>query len=141
MDISLSNSARAHLALLLPMLEELVRLAAKGDTRPQEDACRRVFQKYDKDDDGCITPYELKVVLNVELGLCLSQSLLDRALREMDANRSGEVSWQEFRSWWFTSGSSFAMEALTEIRHTLRYISCYQAPSHRQITETNGCSC
>ena len=61
------------------------------DADSQELAAREVFDKFDADDSGSIGIAELRAMLNL-LGLHPSEEELERSIRAVDPDGSGEVS-------------------------------------------------
>jgi calmodulin len=66
---------------------------------PDEHRLRRIFDDLDDDNSGALSAAEL-LTLTRDLGLSLTQRELDEAMREMDADGSGEVDFIEFSQWW-----------------------------------------
>jgi len=90
----------------------LVQLAAMVDEGPQvevkttlregevsEEWCREVFDKFDANKSGEIDIRELQQ-LTRSLGLSLDRESINNAMFELDQNRNGAISFEEFWTWW-----------------------------------------
>ncbi len=71
--------------------------AVAGDG--EGDETREIFAAYDRDGSGSIDRAEFSRLLEA-LGAAPSEDELAVALGVVDANRSGKISWAEFRAWW-----------------------------------------
>lgn len=60
-----------------------------------------IFQRYDRDRSGYINRNEFSRLLE-GLGQDLPEEELEIALDVVDADRSGRVSWGEFKRWWLS---------------------------------------
>lgn len=60
-------------------------------------ACDAMFNSFDADGDGYLTPHEFSVALN-SLGLHVNEKELDEILQIFDENRDGKISRKEFDS-------------------------------------------
>lgn len=58
---------------------------------------REAFRVFDRDNDGFITPQELKTLL-ISLGLDSSAEVIRRMINEADRNRDGKIDFNEFRA-------------------------------------------
>ena len=58
---------------------------------------RKVFDRYDANKSGSIDAKELGKVLSA-LGLSMSTAEVAQALKELDTDASGQLSWDEFES-------------------------------------------
>lgn len=58
---------------------------------------REAFRIFDRDNDGFITPQELKTLL-ISLGLDSSAEVIRRMINEADRNRDGKIDFNEFRA-------------------------------------------
>ena len=76
-----------------------IRLSA---VEPAEMA-RELFAKMDLNGDGLLDRSEISALAS-RLGKKLTEAQLDDAMKEMDADGSGEVDVGEFQSWWSTIG-------------------------------------
>eukprot|EP00759_Apiculatamorpha_spiralis_P017370 PhF_6_TR23331/c0_g1_i1/m.33041 len=65
----------------------------------EKTAIRAVFDKYDTDKSGFLDLGELRFCVK-DLGCTMNDSELHFALQEMDANKDGEISFDEFLDWW-----------------------------------------
>ena len=62
-------------------------------------AIKKVFNYYDKNNDGLIDKNELNNLCR-NLGDPLTKAELDCALYELDKNNSGKIEWEEFIYYW-----------------------------------------
>ena len=62
-------------------------------------AIKKVFNYYDKNNDGSIDKNELNNLCR-NLGDPLTKAELDCALYELDKNNSGKIEWEEFIYYW-----------------------------------------
>lgn len=58
-----------------------------------------IFKSFDRDGSGSIDRAELSRLLEA-LGQMIDEDELNVALAVIDANNSGKISWDEFKSWW-----------------------------------------
>lgn len=58
-----------------------------------------IFKSFDRDGSGSIDAAELSRLLEA-LGQRPDEAELAVALDVIDANRSGRISWDEFKAWW-----------------------------------------
>ena len=58
-----------------------------------------VFKSFDRDGSGSIDRGEFARLLEA-LGQAIGEEELEIALDAVDSNRSGRISWAEFKSWW-----------------------------------------
>jgi len=90
----------------------MVQLANIGDLVPDvkmstvlhtgdlnEQACKAVFDRFDANKSGDIDIRELHSLTRA-LGLSLDRESINNAMFELDRNRNGAISWEEFWSWW-----------------------------------------
>ncbi|TYH92765.1 hypothetical protein ES332_A13G206400v1 [Gossypium tomentosum] len=60
-----------------------------------EDELKEAFRVFDKDQDGYISPYELRLVM-MNIGEKLTDEELEQMIREADLDRDGQVNYEEF---------------------------------------------
>lgn len=72
---------------------------AEPDDREPKDEVLEVFRHYDRDASGSIDAAELARLLEA-LGMAPTEEELSVALDVVDRDRSGKISWSEFRAWW-----------------------------------------
>jgi len=90
----------------------LVQLVAIGDLAPDvkmstvlnsgdlnEITCKAVFDRFDANKSGDIDIRELHSLTRA-LGLSLDRESINNAMFELDRNRNGAISWDEFWVWW-----------------------------------------
>ncbi len=65
------------------------------------DEVLQTFRHYDRDGSGSIDAREFARLLEA-LGQAPTEEMLREALDVVDVNRSGRISWREFRAWWAT---------------------------------------
>ena len=78
---------------------------AFGQKAAEAEVIRAAFDKIDADKSGFIDGDELKMI-GRELGVPMSKSDIDAALKIMDENGDNEIEFEEFRDWWVLQGSS-----------------------------------
>ena len=61
-----------------------------------EDELKEAFRVFDRDNDGFITPQELRSLL-ISLGLDSSPEVIRKMIGEADRNRDGKIDYHEFR--------------------------------------------
>jgi Ca2+-binding EF-hand superfamily protein len=61
----------------------------------------KVFKSFDKDNSGFIDINELKDV-SVELGRPLDAAELEECMKDLDQNKDGKISYDEFANWWLS---------------------------------------
>jgi calmodulin len=77
-------------------LEEFVKMMSKKvQTDENEKELREAFQVFDKDQDGFISPYELRFVMQ-NLGERLTEEEVVEMIREADLDGDGKVNFTEF---------------------------------------------
>jgi serine/threonine-protein phosphatase 2B regulatory subunit len=80
-------------------LEGLSKFSARGN---KEEKLRFAFSIYDIDRDGFISNGELFIVLKIMVGTNLNdnsiQQLVDRTIVEMDKDKDGKISFEEFKN-------------------------------------------
>lgn len=72
-----------------------------------------VFDAIDSNENGYLEENELEEVATI-LGFNMSQQEVDKAFKEMDENKNGRVSMEEFTGWWTKSKSSPFRKKLSE---------------------------
>lgn len=90
----------------------MVQLAAVVDETPDaemktvlrgedisENSCRQVFDRFDANKSGEIDIRELQQLTRA-LGLSMDRESINNAMFELDKNRNGSISFEEFWSWW-----------------------------------------
>lgn len=61
----------------------------------------KVFKSFDKDNSGFIDLVELKDV-STELGHTLDTAELEECMKDLDLNKDGKISLEEFTIWWLS---------------------------------------
>lgn len=61
----------------------------------------KVFKSFDKDNSGYIDINELKEV-SQELGRPLDAAELEECMKDLDQNKDGKISYEEFSTWWLS---------------------------------------
>lgn len=61
-----------------------------------------IFERYDEDGSGSISPSELRSMLK-DLGAPADPESVERAIVELDEDNSGDISFDEFIRWWLKS--------------------------------------
>ncbi|GMJ12193.1 calmodulin-like 11 [Hibiscus trionum] len=70
-------------------------MARKLKEAESEEELEEAFRVFDKDQDGYISPYELRQVM-VNMGETLTDEELDQMIREADLDGDGQVNYEEF---------------------------------------------
>merc|ERR1712151_1124558 len=84
-----------------------------------------VFDKYDKDKSGSISKAELKDIC-YSLGHPLSDAELTIALKVLDEDGNGVISYNEFKDWWAKKESRFdAFESEEEMKWLSNFIDMF----------------
>ena len=96
--------------------EEFVQLLFRLNEELEE-TIKKVFTSFDADNSGFIDSHELQSVSR-ELGKELTEEELKQVLSELDENRDGKISYEEFRNWWKSGrrASGRVMKKLTSLR-------------------------
>jgi hypothetical protein len=66
-----------------------------------EEVMKKVFKAFDTDNSDYIDSAELKEVAK-ELGKPLDAAELDECLKDLDQNKDGKISYEEFSQWWLS---------------------------------------
>lgn len=87
---------------------------------------REVFESMDADNSGSLDHEEITEMIAKHLGMKLKPAELEEALKQMDDDSSGEVSFSEFYAWWTKDETQATfqkaikrMEAVKEVFDTL----------------------
>jgi Ca2+-binding EF-hand superfamily protein len=94
-------------AVLMAMPEPLTAEADRmRTTMPKEllveSECKKVFDRYDVNNSGEIDLRGLSSLVR-SLGLSLDREAINHAMLDLDLNRNGTISWEEFWLWWQTA--------------------------------------
>lgn len=98
------QSAEPQYAVLTPMpapvQEEapVMRTTISKDLL-EENACKKVFDRYDINKSGEIDLRELAQLVR-SLGLSMDRESINNAMFDLDLNQNGTISWSEFWAWW-----------------------------------------
>lgn len=60
---------------------------------------RKIFDSFDTDKSGFIDSAELAAV-SKELGRTMDDAELEECLKDLDQNKDGKISYDEFSRWW-----------------------------------------
>merc|ERR1719333_2027801 len=63
------------------------------------EVCEEVFKRFDQNNSGEIDVRELQQLTRA-LGLSLDRESINNAMFELDRNRNGAISFEEFWTWW-----------------------------------------
>jgi calmodulin len=66
-----------------------------------EEVIKKVFKAFDTDNSGFIDAQELADV-SKELGKVMDQAELEECLKDLDQNKDGKISLEEFQAWWLS---------------------------------------
>ena len=66
---------------------------------------RRIFQRFDTNNDGTIDEEELQEVRK-HMEVCLSQQEVDRIIKLMDTNQDGVINYEEFLDYYKQQSSA-----------------------------------
>ncbi|GMU62910.1 MAG: hypothetical protein AMXMBFR34_46730 [Myxococcaceae bacterium] len=83
----------------LPPMHTSVAHPELEDAGDEHDEVFEIFRAYDRDASGSIDRGEFSRLLEA-LGMEISEEELAIALDVVDSNRSGRISWDEFKAWW-----------------------------------------
>ncbi|KAK8532086.1 hypothetical protein V6N12_053535 [Hibiscus sabdariffa] len=79
-----------------PTAEELRNMINEVDTDAEgEEELKEAFRVFDRDQDGYISPYELRQGM-INIGETLTDEELDQMIREVDLDGEGRVNYEEF---------------------------------------------
>mmetsp|Transcript_11045 Transcript_11045/g.11140 ORF Transcript_11045/g.11140 Transcript_11045/m.11140 type:complete len:109 (+) Transcript_11045:337-663(+) len=98
---------------------------------------RKAFKAFDLDGSGYIDSNELAEV-SKELGKALDSAELDECLKDLDQNKDGKISYEEFSQWWLSGrqGLSKAMRRLLAIKlKTLQFMDSISGTLKETIQE------
>lgn len=90
------------LVQLATIVEEKKEVRMKTTMRKEdlsEKACKEMFDRFDANKSGEIDLRELENLCRA-LGLSLSRESLNNSMFELDTNRNGAISFEEFWDWW-----------------------------------------
>mmetsp|Transcript_95127 Transcript_95127/g.264322 ORF Transcript_95127/g.264322 Transcript_95127/m.264322 type:complete len:189 (+) Transcript_95127:118-684(+) len=76
---------------------------AEEDQGEVLEIARKAFAKHDRDDSGQIEAKELGGLIAEIMGKRMSPLELEEALKVLDADGSGTISWREFRQWFLSN--------------------------------------
>ena len=107
----------------------------------ERDEIRAIFDEYDTDKSGSLEPQEVSECA-AKLGAKMTPEELDAAVKALDANKDGKISFDEFVEW-FTSDSKLgglSGPLLTAVRLKMRMVKAQQAAtSHlRTLDRSEG---
>ncbi|MDP2437131.1 MAG: EF-hand domain-containing protein [archaeon] len=85
---------------------------------------KRVFDKYDTDKSGKISPAEFKEMV-YELGYHLSDVEFDLAIKLLDKDGDKEISYSEFAEWWRTEDRFSKLQVLFSVSSSFRISSFF----------------
>lgn len=125
--------------LTLPQIPGGVTLAAmqcalKGHAAGRHEAanCREIFEEFDVENSGDLTPEELQKVC-ATLGNLLGKEGIDDLYAELDEDGDGTVSLEEFENWWERDVAP--NQAINSRVKRLRCASQLQASLYRQFQQ------
>lgn len=109
------NKPEPVLVQLAVMVDDKEEVEPRTVLRAQdmnENNCKQVFDRFDANKSGEIDIRELQQLTRA-LGLSMDRESINNAMFELDQNRNGSISFDEFWSWWQSvatrgSGGSFA---------------------------------
>lgn len=84
---------------MLKGMNKVIKNAMAKKTMNKNDHIKEIFRQFDKDGSGTIDRFEL-ADLTAALGAELSDDQLDTAMASLDTSGDGEVSVDEFVTWW-----------------------------------------
>jgi len=91
-----------------------------------QEALRKVFDSFDKDKNGSIDIGEIKALAK-ELGHEITDSDVQKIFSEIDTNKDGKISFEEFAIWWH-SGKATKLEGLVY----------YQLKAQKLLSKAHG---
>lgn len=96
------NKPEPVLVQLTPVNDEQEEVEVKTVLRTQdinEVSCKQIFDRFDANKSGEIDIRELQQLTRA-LGLSMDRESINNAMFELDQNRNGTISFDEFWSWW-----------------------------------------
>jgi hypothetical protein len=85
-------------------------------TREQSDVCFMLFRQHDTDNSGGLSPAEVKLLLQeYQLGIRSSDEEAEMAVKLLSRSGAAEISYLDFKSWWFDSSYVCALLVLLNI--------------------------
>jgi hypothetical protein len=91
---------------------------------------KKVFDALDSDQSGYIDLNELKAV-SKELGRELTDAEIESSIKELDENKDGKISFEEFKHWWFSGRQNLSplmKRFINLIIKTQKLITVFNAP-------------
>lgn len=102
-----------------------------------DEVMRKVFKSFDTDGSGFIDSIELEAVAK-ELGRPMDAAELEECLKDLDQNKDGKISYEEFAAWWLTGrqGLSGWMRRLLAVKlNTLKFVDSISGTLKDTISE------
>ncbi len=99
---------------------------------------QKVFAEFDKDKSGFIDMNELNLVAK-ELGRPMDADELEECLKDLDMNKDGKISYDEFKKWWLSGrqGLSPFMRRLLGFKlKTVKFFGNIQSTLQEVIEES-----
>jgi Ca2+-binding EF-hand superfamily protein len=62
---------------------------------------KKKFDEFDPDESGSMDSTEVGALVESILGYAMDEESLDKAVKEMDEDGGGHISWDEFEAWFF----------------------------------------
>jgi hypothetical protein len=101
---------------------------------------KKVFKAFDTDNSGFIDSNELIQVAK-ELGRNLSNDELEECLKDLDQNKDGKISYEEFSRWWLSGrqGLSGWMRKLLSFKlNALKFVDSISGTLKETVQEASN---
>lgn len=111
----------------------------KDQYQQLDEVMKKVFKSFDTDNSGFIDSQELAQV-SKELGRQLSNDELEECLKDLDQNKDGKISYEEFSAWWLSGrqGLSGLMRRLLAFKlNALKFMESISGTLKDTVTEAS----
>jgi hypothetical protein len=101
---------------------------------------QKVFKSFDKDNSGYIDISELKDVSS-ELGRPMDAAELEECMKDLDQNKDGKISYEEFSAWWLSGrqGLSGWMRTLLSFKlKTMKFVDSVSGTMQEVVAEASS---
>lgn len=98
---------------------------------------QKVFKAFDKDNSNFIDLNELRDV-SAELGRPMDAAELEECMKDLDTNKDGKISFEEFSQWWLSGRQGLAgwmRRLLIAKQKTLKFVDSISGQIQEVVTE------